>query len=90
LKDWSVNGETDVHDSKGIMKRPLLVATLARAERVRSYRIEPTSDGWEVCAREGQRVLEARVHADWHRVEHTLERFRVEIDALRAEGWRDL
>jgi hypothetical protein len=72
------------------MKRPLLVTTLAHAERVRSYRIEPTSAGWEVCAREGQRVLEERVHADWHRVEHTLERFRVEIDALRAQGWRDL
>jgi hypothetical protein len=72
------------------MTRPLLVTTLARAERVRSYRIEPTSAGWEVCAREGQRVLEERVHADWHRVEHTLERFRVEIDALRAGGWRDV
>jgi hypothetical protein len=35
-------------------------------------------------------VLEGRVHADWHRVERTLARFELEIDALRAQGWRDV
>jgi len=71
------------------MKTSLLAATLIRAERVRSYRVGSTSSGWEASACEGPRVLEERVHDDWHRVEHTLVRFRLEIDALRAQGWRD-
>jgi hypothetical protein len=71
------------------MKRALLAARLLRANRVRSYHVLQTPGGWEASAREDERVVQERSYSDWHRVEHTLEKFRDEIADLRAQGWRD-
>jgi hypothetical protein len=71
------------------MESALLTARLVRANRVRSYHIRRTSAGWEVSAREDERLVEARSYSDWHRVERALEKFRYEIAELRAQGWHD-
>jgi hypothetical protein len=70
------------------MKTSLLVATLIRADGVRSYEVRRSSEGWESSARENPRIVEARHHTDWHRVEHSLARFKYEITVLQARGWR--
>jgi hypothetical protein len=70
------------------MKTSLLVATLLRADDVRSYEVRRTAEGWESSARENQRILEARHYTEWHRVERSLTRFKREITVLQARGWR--
>ena len=71
------------------MKTPLLAATLIRGDRIRSYQVRQTSQGWEASEREDQRVVRTRHYSDWHRVEHVLQRLTHEISQLRAQGWRD-
>jgi len=71
------------------MKKPLFAARLVRADRVRSYHVRPTTQGWEASAFEDHRVMHDRHYTDWHRVEHTLASFKHEIAGLRADGWRD-
>jgi hypothetical protein len=68
------------------MTRPVFEKTLVRAGEVRSYQIHMGSSGWEVSRKDDEKVAR-RHHADWHRVERTLEQFEHEIAALRSEGW---
>jgi hypothetical protein len=72
------------------MRRPLLQTTLVRADRVRSFEVQPTSSvGWEASEREDQRIVQQQHHTDWHRVERTLARFSREIEELKEQGWRE-
>lgn len=72
------------------MTVPLLTATLARADRVRSFRVRTTpSGGWEAAELENDRVVRRYRYTDWHRVERTLARFAREIAELREGGWCD-
>jgi hypothetical protein len=73
-----------------MMRPPLLETTLVRADRVRSFRVQPTSSvGWEASEREGHHIVQQQCHTDWHRVERTLERFGREIEELKQQGWRE-
>jgi len=64
------------------MTRRLFDPTLVHANRVRSYQLHLAAAGWEASAREDQSVR-AQHHPDWHRVEHTVSRFKREIAELR-------
>jgi hypothetical protein len=72
------------------MNTPILIVTLLRADRFRSFLVSASSTGWEASAREDQGVLHRQHYTDWHRVERTLMRYRREIAQLRAQGWRDV
>jgi hypothetical protein len=72
------------------MNRPLLSATLVRADRIRSFQVRPTSPaGWEASEHEDQRIVQRQCHTYWHRVELTLARFAREIADLKEQGWRE-
>jgi len=70
------------------MTRPVFEKTLVRAGEVRSYQIRMGQNGWEASKKEDHTVARQH-HADWHRVERTLTKFEMEIESLRAQGWRD-
>jgi len=72
-----------------IMKSPLLVATLLRADHSRSFQIHVgSSAGWDVTEERDQRVIR-RHYGDWHRVERARAIFARAISELREEGWLD-
>jgi len=68
---------------------PLLEHTLVRAQHVRSFKILPVQPGWEAVTSLDNQVHVERHLSDWHRVEQALRRFRLEIAALRNDGWQD-
>ena len=59
------------------------------ADHVRQYSVSPRpGDGWEVRLQEDAELRLCVTQRDWHRVERTVARMKVEIDALLADGWR--
>jgi hypothetical protein len=70
------------------MTTPLFAITLVRADHFRSFYVRPArSTGWEASEHHDQRIVQQQRYTDWHRVEHTLSRFRHEITELCAQGW---
>jgi hypothetical protein len=72
------------------MKTPLLAATLARADHVRSFHVRLAFPaGWEASESEDQRIVQQQRYTNWHRVELTLSRYARKIAELRQQGWRE-
>ena len=71
------------------MKKPLLAATLSRADQSRSFHVLPSSGGWEVSESQNDRVVYRQSVGDWHRLEGVLARFKREILELLDQGWRE-
>jgi len=63
---------------------------LRKAELVRRYSIAFAGEsGWEVTLeREGE--TRHMFYDDWHRVERTLARFRLEVSELTELGWQQV
>jgi len=73
------------------MSESLFATQLVHADHVRSFQIRTAFPaGWEVSEHDNQQTVYQQRYADWHRVERTLVRFKLEIAELRRQGWRDL
>jgi hypothetical protein len=70
------------------MIRPVFEKTLVRAGEVRSYQIRMGPNGWEASKKDDHTIARQH-HADWHQVERTLTNYEMEIETLRAQGWRE-
>jgi hypothetical protein len=71
------------------MTRPILAATLARGDRVRSFEVHssPTA-GWEASEHDGDYLIQRRRCMDWHRVEQVIARFERTIAEFGEQGWQ--
>jgi hypothetical protein len=59
-------------------------------DQTRRYYIATTPSGWEVREERGSEVVRKQHLSDWHRVERVRKSIVVEMNALRAEGWREV
>jgi hypothetical protein len=59
-------------------------------DQTRRYSIVTTPTGWEVREERGNKVVRQENYRDWHRVERVRRSIVGELDALRAEGWREV
>ena len=59
-------------------------------DQTRRYSIAATHTGWEVREERGNTVVRKELYRDWHRVERVRRSIVGELDALRAEGWREV
>jgi len=59
-------------------------------DQTRRYSIAPTTTGWEVREERDSKVVRQELYRDWHRVERVRRSIVGELDALRAEGWREV
>jgi hypothetical protein len=71
------------------MSTKLLAATLVYGDRVRSFLVRPSPEGWEASEHENRQVVQSKRYTDWHRVELALLRFTRQIAALKAQGWQE-
>ena len=64
---------------------------LSLSGHVRRFLVSSLRDeGWEVRIEHDAAVVRRNVYNDWHRVERVRRSIVGELDALRAEGWRDV
>lgn len=59
-------------------------------DQTRRYSIAATAAGWEVREERGSEVVRKEHYRDWHRVERVRQSIVGELNALRAEGWREV
>jgi hypothetical protein len=66
------------------------VKNLQKEEHTRRYTIRSTASGWEVREEQDHEILRRTYYQDWHRVERARLGFRLKLDVLRQEGWREI
>ena len=64
--------------------------SVRKADQVRRYVIQSTSNGWEVREERGSEVVRHSHYTDWHRVERARRSFTIKLSELRDNGWQEV